>query len=142
MSKALGYYTYTGVQEVEAGNILPLTNTVRQFGSCIRLKNNTIVLKNACSCYNGERAAGYYSVSVNATLTASEEGQVTVSLYQDGNLVPGAVQTSSAAENGIVNFGFTAPVRVYCGQGESTLSVYLNSQKVNTMNVAVKVTKE
>lgn len=142
MSRALGYYTYTGVQEITAGNILPLTNTIRQFGSCIRLKNNTVVLKNACGCYGGERAAGYYTVHVNATVTASEEGQVTVSLYQDGNLVPGAVQTSSAAANGIVNFGFTAPIRVYCGQGESTLSVYVNSQNVNTMNVAVEVVKE
>lgn len=142
MSRALGYYTYTGVQEIAAGNILPLTNTVRQFGSCIRLKDNTVVLKNVCGCYGGERAAGYYTVHVNATVTASAAGQVTVSLYQDGNLVPGAVQTSSAAANDIVNFGFTAPVRVYCGQGESVLSVYLNGQQVNTVNVAVEVTKE
>lgn len=142
MAKSLGYYTFTGVQEVQAGNILPLTNTIRQFGRCIRLRNNTVVLKNANCCDSNERAAGYYTVSVNATLTASAEGQVTVSLYQDGNLVPGAVQTSSAAENGIVNFGFTAPVRVFCGQGESILSIYVNGQTVNTMNVAMEVVKE
>ena len=89
-----------------------------------------------------DRAAGYYTVSVNATLTASAVGPVTVSLYQDGNLVPGAVQTSSAAADGIVNFGFTAPVRVFCNQSESTLTVYVNGQQVNTMNVAVEVVKE
>lgn len=140
MSKSLGYYTFTGVQEVAAGSTLPLTNTVRQYGRCIRLNNNAIALRSACGCM--DNASGYYSVSVNATLTASAEGQVTVSLYQDGNLVPGAVQTTSAAENGIVNFGFTAPVRVFCGQNESILTVYVNGQQVNTMNVAVEVVKE
>lgn len=142
MAKSLGYYTYTGVEEVAAGSALPLTNTVRQFGRCIRLNNNNILLRSSCSCNGKEAATGYYTVSVNATLTASAEGTVTVSLYQDGNLVTGAVQTSSAAENGIVNFGFTAPVRVFCGQNESTLTVYVNGQQVNTMNVAVEVVKE
>lgn len=142
MARAMGYYTYTGVQEVAAGNILPLTNTIRQYGQCIRLNGNSIKLRSSCGCNGVDRAAGYYTVSVNATLTASAVGPVTVSLYQDGNLVPGAVQTSSAAADGIVNFGFTAPVRVFCNQSESTLTVYVNGQQVNTMNVAVEVVKE
>ena len=142
MARAMGYYTYTGVKEVAAGGILPLENTIRQYGQCIRLKDNTIKLRSTATCNGVDRAAGYYTVHVNATLTASAEGQVTVSLYQDGNLVPGAVQTSSAAENDIVNFGFTAPVRIFCNQRESNLMLYVNSQQVNTMNVAVEVVKE
>nr|DAE06073.1 MAG TPA: hypothetical protein [Siphoviridae sp. ctsxw88] len=143
MSKNLGYYTYTGVTEVTAGNTLPLTNTVRQRGNCIRLRNNAIVLRSVCGCNGIENAAGYYTVSVNTTLTATAAGTITVSLYQDGSLVQGAVQSATvAAENNIQNFSFTAPVRVFCGQGESTLTVYVNSQNVNTMNVAVEVVKE
>lgn len=144
MSKNLGYYTYTGVTEVTAGNTLPLTNTVRQRGNCIRLRNNAIVLRSVCGCDGTrENAAGYYTVSVNTTLTATEAGTITVSLYQDGALVPGAVQSATvAAANNIANLSFTAPVRVFCGQGESTLTVYVNSQNVNTMNVAVEVVKE
>lgn len=143
MSKNLGYYTYTGVTEVTAGNTLPLTNTVRQRGNCIRLRNNAIVLRSVCGCNGIENAAGYYTVSVNTTLTATAAGTITVSLYQDGSLVQGAVQSATvAAENDIQNFSFTAPVRVFCGQGESTLTVYVNSQNVNTMNVAVEVVKE
>ena len=138
MSKSLGYYTYTGVQEVAAGGVLPLTNTVRQYGRNVRLNNNNVIVRGLCN----DPAAGYYNVSVNATLTASAEGTVTVSLFQDGDLVPGAVQTSSAAENGIVNFEFTAPIRVFCGQSQSTLTLYVNGQQVNTMNVAMEVVKE
>ena len=35
MAKALGYYTYTGTTEVGAGETLPITNTIRQYGNCI-----------------------------------------------------------------------------------------------------------
>lgn len=145
MAKSLGYYTYTGVQTVDAGNVLPLTNTIRQYGNCIRLRNNSVALVSACGC-NGstvDRAQGYYTVSVNATLTASAAGAVTVSLYQDGVLVPGAVQTlTAAADNDMLNFSFTVPVRVYCGQSVSNLQIYVNSQNVNTMNVGMYVIKE
>ena len=58
MSKNLGYYTYTGSTEVTAGNTLPLTNTVRQRGNCIRLRNNAVVLRSMCACNGGEQAVG------------------------------------------------------------------------------------
>lgn len=82
MAKALGYYTYTGTTEVGAGETLPITNTIRQYGNCIRLANNSVVIRSsACPC-NAESVCGYYTVSVNTTLTASAAGTVTVSLYQ------------------------------------------------------------
>ena len=143
MSKALGYYTYTGTTEVAAGETTPLTNTIRQYGNCIRLRNNAVIIGNAACLCNAEPACGYYTVHVNATLVASAAGAVTVSLYQDGQLVPGAVQSATAAaENDMVNFAITAPVRVYRGQLSSKLQIYVNSQQVNTMNVAMEVVKE
>lgn len=65
-----------------AGETLPITNTIRQYGNCIRLANNSVVIRStACPC-NAESVCGYYTVSVNTTLTASAAGTVTVSLYQ------------------------------------------------------------
>lgn len=43
MAKALGYYT--GTTEVGAGETLPITNTIRQYGNCIRLANNSVVIR-------------------------------------------------------------------------------------------------
>lgn len=62
--------------------------------------------------------------------------------YQDGQLVPGAMQTVTAAADGIINFSLTVPVRVFCGQSESVLTIYSRGQNVNTMNVAIEVVKE
>lgn len=57
--------------------------------------------------------------------------------------VPGAVQSATAAAaNDLMNFSITAPVRVYRGQLSSKLQIYVNSQQVNTVNVAVEVVKE
>lgn len=52
MAKALGYYTYTGTTEVGAGETLPITNTIRQYGNCIRLANNAVVLPLALAILN------------------------------------------------------------------------------------------
>lgn len=57
--------------------------------------------------------------------------------------VSGAVQSATAAAaNDLMNFSITAPIRVYRGQLSSKLQIYVNSQQVNTMNVAVEVVKE
>lgn len=143
MSKAIGYYTYTGATALAVGDALPLTNTVRQYGNTIRLGNNGVVIGSAgCPCVCND-AAGYYSVSVNATLVASAAGAVTVTLYQDGQAVSGATQTvTAAAASDSVGVSFTAPVRVYRGQVSSRLQVIVTGQAVTTANVAVEVVKE
>lgn len=57
--------------------------------------------------------------------------------------VSGAVQSATAAAaNDLMNFSITAPVRVYRGQLSSKLQIYVNSQQVNTVNVAIEVVKE
>ena len=53
----------------------------------------------------------------------------------------GAINTAAAA-NDLMNFSITAPVRVYRGQLSSKLQIYVNSQQVNTVNVAIEVVKE
>lgn len=59
-----------------------LFETVRRFGQCTRLEGRVAVC--------GE---GYYFANANVTLTSSDAGSYTVSLYLDGNAVPGATGT-------------------------------------------------
>lgn len=143
MAKALGYYTYTDSTAVAAGETVPLTNIVRQYGNNIRLRNNSIIIANAACPCDAETVCGYYTVSVNASLLASAAGAVTVSLYHDGQLVAGAYQTQTAtAASDTVGISFTAPIRVYRGQLSSKLQVYISGQQVTTSSIAVQVVKE
>lgn len=136
--KSLGYYNYTGTQTVTSGSTLPLTTTVRQYGNNIRLSNNSVIIQSTCN----SPCTGYYNVYVNATLTASAAGTITVSLYQDGQLVQGAMQSQTVANADITNFSFTAPIRVFCGQSNSTLVLYVNGQSVSTMSISLEVVRE
>lgn len=142
MAKALGYYTYTGSTAVATGETVPITNIVRQYGNNIRLRNNSIIIANAACPCDAETVCGYYTVSVNASLVASAAGTVTVSLYQDGQLVAGAYQTVTAAEGDTVGISFVAPIRVYRGQLSSKLQLYISGQQVTTSNIAIQVVKE
>ena len=143
MAKSLGYYTYTGAQSIASGSTLPLVNTVRQYGNNVRLRNGAVALVSSCGCSgSSERAAGYYTAAVNTSLTASAAGTVTVSLYQDGQLVPGATQSVTAAASDIVSLSFSAPVRVFCGTSQSNLTLVVSGQTVTTVNVAIEVIRE
>ena len=57
---------------------------------------------------------GYYTISVGATVSDSDAGNVTLSLYQDGNLIAQSTETIAAA-NDPANITFPAGVQVNCG---------------------------
>ena len=57
---------------------------------------------------------GYYTISVGATVSDSDAGNVTLSLYQDGNLIAQSTETIAAA-NDPANISFPAGVQVNCG---------------------------
>ena len=140
MSRSLGYYTFTGSSSVTDGTALPLTSTVRQTGKNLSLSNNAVNIGYNCDC--ASNPAGYYTVSANVTLTASSAGTASVLLYQNGSPVPGAYQTVTTAISDVANFSFTAPIRVYCGQNNTTLQLMLTGQDVTATNVAIEVVKE
>lgn len=137
------YATAASQQDILFGQHFgQINDRLTNIGNAIRLGNNGVIIGSAgCPCVCND-AAGYYSVSVNTTLVASAAGPVTVTLYQDGQAVSGATQTVTAAAADSVGIAFTAPVRVYRGQLSSKLQIYVNSQQVNTVNVAVEVVKE
>ena len=59
------------------------------------------------------RECGYYKIDVGATVSATDAGNVTLSLYQDGALVAQGSETISAA-NDPASISFPAGVKVNC----------------------------
>lgn len=68
-------------------------------------------------------ASGYYDINVGATVTNSEAGNVTLSLYQDGNLVASGSEAIAAAADP-ASIAFPAGVKVNCN---STLTLVVTS---------------
>ena len=137
MSKAAIYTANANAQTVAAGGTLALGSIVRRFGNdrccnpIVNLVNNGITL--------GE--CGYYDVTVSAIDEPTAEGEVTLTLYQDGVAIPGAVSTNTAAaSDDATSVSVNAIVRVV-GCATSTITAVLTAGAGSVTNIAAAVVK-
>jgi hypothetical protein len=133
MSKALIYTANTAGAEVAIGNTIPVGSIIRRYGRCIDATGSAINL--------GE--PGYYLVDVSASATAAATGDVTISLAQDGVLIPGATATVTVAtvNTQVVNLKIVGIVRVMCCN-PSSLSVVVGGTTAPTVeNMTMSVVK-
>lgn len=135
--KAALYAANTNAQTVAAGGTLALGSIVRRFGNdrccnpVINLVNNGVTL--------GE--CGYYLVTLDVTDEPTAEGAVTVTLYQDGSPVTGAVASNTAAAaSDAIGVSLSAIVRVV-GCAASTLTAVLTAGAGSVTDVAMAVIK-
>lgn len=108
MAKAFAFIANNTSQTITGGGVVNPGIAVHGFGcTCcgrtIQLSGTNINL----------RETGYYSVDVGATVSASAAGNVTLSMYQDGELVAQGSETI-AAENDLASISFPAGVKVNC----------------------------
>lgn len=108
MAKAFAFIANNTAQTITGGGVVNPGTAVHGFGcTCcgrtIQLNGTNINL----------RESGYYQVDVGATVSASDAGNVTLSLYQDGALVAQGSETISAA-NDPASISFPAGVKINC----------------------------
>lgn len=108
MSKAFAFISNNTSQTITGGGVVNPGTAQHGFGcTCC---NRTIQL-------NGTninlRESGYYQVDVGATVSATDAGNVTLALHQDGALVAQGSETISAA-NDPASISFPAGVKVNC----------------------------
>lgn len=134
MGKALIYTANTSGTTVPIGNTVPVGSIVRRYGRCIDATGSAINL--------GE--PGYYLVDVSASVAAAATGDVTLSLAQNGVLVPGATATAtiSTIDTQIINLKIVGIVRAMCCN-PSSLSIVVGGETAPTINsMAVSVVRE
>lgn len=108
MSKALAFISNNTSQTITGGGVVNPGTAQHGFGcTCcgrtVQLSGTNINL----------RDSGYYQIDVGATVSASDAGNVTLALYQDGALVAQGSETISAA-NDPASISFPASVKVNC----------------------------
>lgn len=116
MAKAFAFITNTTAQTLTSGATVNPGTAQYGFGSCgcncgyiIRVNNTGINLQ----------APGYYKINIGAAASDTAAADVTLSLYQDGQLVAQGIETVDAA-NDPSNIAFPAGVKVNCA---STLTL-------------------
>lgn len=84
--------------------------------------------------------AGYYLVTMSATVAPTAAGAVTITGQKDGVAIIGATATSTAAAGAATDLAFSAIVR-NIGCGSSILSFVLTGAAATVSNFAVSVVK-
>lgn len=96
--------------------------------------NGTTINLNQC---------GYYDVEISGVVTDSEAGDVTITLYQDGQPVSGATSSEAIAAAAdpasvAISAGIVVP---HCSKSALTLVVTTTAGTPTVNNIAVTVTK-
>lgn len=133
MAKAFAFITNTTTQTLTSGaNVAPGT-AQHGFGGCgcgytIQVSGNNINL----------RSGGYYQVDVGATVSNSDAGNVTLSLYQDGQQIASGTETIAAA-NDPASISFPSGVKVNCS---SALTLVVSATAGNPIVTNIYTTIE
>lgn len=130
MSKSIIYTTNVTASAVAVGDLIPLGSTSRRYGCNLRQDGNGITAT----------GAGYYLVTMSATVAPTAAGAVTITGQKDGVAIIGATATSTAAAGATTDLAFSTVVR-NIGCNSSILSFVLTGAAATVSNFAVSVIK-
>lgn len=130
MSKSIIYTTNVTASAVAVGDLIPLGSTSRRYGCNLRQDGNGITAT----------GAGYYLVTMSATVAPTAAGAVTITGQKDGVAIIGATATSTAAAGAATDLAFSTVVR-NIGCNSSILSFVLTGAAATVSNFAVSVIK-
>lgn len=130
MSKSAIYTVNAVASTVAVGDLIPLGSTSRRYGCNLRQDDNGITAT----------GAGYYLVTMSATVAPTAAGAVTITGQKDGVAIIGATATSTAAAGAATDLAFSTVVR-NIGCDSSILSFVLTGAAATVSNFAVSVVK-
>lgn len=130
MSKSAIYTANAAASTVAVGDLIPLGSTSRRYGCNLRQDGNGITAT----------GAGYYLVTMSATVAPTAAGAVTITGQKDGVAIVGATATSTAAAGAATDLAFSTVVR-NIGCDSSILSFVLTGAAATVSNFAVSVVK-
>ena len=133
MSRSLIQVANPSTQDVTVNSIISLGSVQRRFGCNCRLSGNAIEVA-------GE---GYYKVDANVSVAPSAAGPVTVGLFVNGSLLPGAVAYGSVTTAGNpTTLPIEATIRqACCCDSADNVTLVLLTGAGTVQNVSVRVEK-
>lgn len=132
MSKSLIQTANTIAQNVIAGSTVSLGGVIRRFGCNCQLNGNKIDVT----------GTGYYTVSGTVTLTPTAAGNITISVYEDGVQIPGALATGSVTTVGnSVTLPLETTIRRGCCCSDASSITLVASAPATVDNVSLRIEK-
>ena len=135
MSKSAIYTVNSAAQNVAVNGNLNLGTVIRRFGQNLTLSGNAIQV---CG-------GGYYDRDASFTLAPTAIGNVTITAFRDGVVIPGATATGSVSTaNNPINLSLSSMFRepCQCCDGMSSITFQLTGTAASVTNVAIVMEKE
>lgn len=129
MANSMIFVQNSTSSSVAVGGTIPLGNAVHGFGCGINFANNAITL-----------SPGYYFVNVSAIASASAAGNVTASLYVNGNNTNNESSFTAAAADDLGTLSINGVIRVPC-HSTATLTLVLSDTAATITNLSCEVIK-
>lgn len=128
--KSALYMANTQTQTVAVNGLINFGSVIRRFGQNINGAATNVYLD----------GAGYYRIDTNFNLVTTAAGTVTVTLYKDGNPIPGATTNVLVAAAEQIQISIPTLVRNKCC-GESIITAVITGIGTNLSNAAIEVEK-
>ena len=144
MSAGYLYSVNTTTQTLAIGDTMNVGTAVRRFG-CVRGTTTPMINTNGTSTTVSScgRCPVYFNFNVDIVVAPTEAGTVTVTAYQDGNAITGAVASATTTATAqIVTLPLTFGVRLNTGTTSSNITYVLTGAASSVTNVAQSVEKE
>lgn len=125
------YKITTTSTSVDTNAIIPLTTVARRKGCSVLSTTNGILLTKT----------GYYKISGTLTVTAPVAGAVVLNVQKDGTNVTGitATETITTATTETRTIPIDGVVRVWCGEGQTGLTLVNSGVAITVLNASVTV---
>lgn len=109
----------------------------------------SIIHKYGCAIHSDSSSfritdSGYYDIDVSATFTAAVPGDVTLNVYSNGVLIPGATatETVTTANTEIRSVHFSATTKLNCWRDTKMLTIVATGTAPTITNIAVQIERE
>ena len=143
MSAGFMYSVNTATQAIAVGGTINVGSSVRRCG-CVKdtatpfaNANGTTTVLSSCG-----RCPAYFDINASIVVIPTDPGTVTITAFQDGVAIPGAVATATvAAAATTVTLPLTFGVRLNTGVTSSNITYVLTGAASSITNVAQTVIK-
>lgn len=115
-------------QDIALNGIVNFGNVVRKYGCNIQLSGGNATVE----------GKGYYNVDVNITAAPTTAGTMTVKVFKDGVVVPGASASLTAVADSVYSVTIPATIRQSCCC-DSVITVQVQGTPATVSNASIRV---
>lgn len=134
MARSLLQTTNQTSTALSVNSVIPLGYTLRRFGCNLLLSKDS----NSVEVCGG----GYFTFDCNVTISPTEDGTVSVALYENGVQIPGAIASGYVTAGNPITLPINTTIRQQCCKMTSNITCVLLEGPGDLINISLRSEKK